>query len=107
MLTLNPKIPAWIEAEAKHLVVLTATHNVEKLRERRRPHGINVDIYHHSEGTDSYFCDVRRRYFRWAEVIEEASIKIACGQYLYTSVIEYQKNIHFIVSYCDPDPNLN
>jgi hypothetical protein len=108
MLTQAPKIPAWIDAEVKTLIVLTNTHNVEKLRERRaNPKGVNVDIYHHSAGTDSYFCDVRKRYLRWREILAEADMKIACGQYLFTAVIEYKEGLHFISSLTQPNPSDN
>jgi len=108
MVTANPKLPAWIEAEIKFLATLTANHNVEKLRQRRsRPNGVNVDIYHHSAGTDSYFCDVRKKYLRWKEVMSEADSKVACGQYLFTSVIEHKAGVHFISSQTMPDPSHN
>ena len=97
MITASPKIPAWIQAEIQHLATLTASHNIAKLRERReRPQGFNLDIYHHSEGTDSYFCDIRKRYVTWKQITTEADQKIACGQYLYTAVIEYKEGIHFV-----------
>lgn len=108
MLINDPSIPAWITAEIKTLVVLTHTHQVDLLRERRdNPKGINIDIYHHSAKTDSYFCDIRKRYFRWSEILEEADIKIACGQYLFTSVIEYKADVHFISSKTAPRPSEN
>jgi len=108
MLTQALKLPGWIDAEVNYLVALTKAHNTEKLRERRaNPRGVNVDLYHHSDGFDSYFCDIRKRYFTWKQVMQEAEQKIACGQYLYTAVIEYKEGIHFVSSATDPNPNLN
>jgi len=87
---------------------LTNNHNVEKLRERRqRPNGVNVDIYYHSVGTDSYYCDIRKRYFRWKEVMAEADTKVACGQYLFTAVIEHKPGVYFISSSTSPKPSDN
>lgn len=103
MLTQNPKIPAWIDAEIKFLIALTEAHNLEKLRERRaNPKGVQVQIYHHSKGTDSYFCDVHKSYITWKQLNEEANQKVAYGQlgtpvvYLYTAIIEYKEGVHFV-----------
>jgi len=108
MLIDDPSIPAWIAKETIVLAIMTETHNVEMLRDRRdHPRGVNVDIYHHSAGTDSYFCDSRKKYMRWSEIMEEADIKIGCGQYLFTSVIEYKAGVHFISSKTSPKPTDN
>jgi hypothetical protein len=99
MLTQKPKIPAWIDAEIKTLAIMTETHNVEMLRLRRsNPKGVNVDIYYHSAGTDSYYCDIRKSYFTYKEIMEQADQKTGCGQYLFTAIIKYQAGMHIISS---------
>ncbi len=96
MLIQSHKVPAWIEGEIRMLQEYTNTFNTEKLRERRaNPKGVNVDIYHHSDGSALYYCDQTRQYLSWQEIIDQATQKIGCGQYLFTAVLEYKSGICF------------
>lgn len=92
----DPKVPKYFRKMSKLILKLWAERNIEKLREiRDSKTNIKLRIYHHSEGTDSYFCDKRSRYFTWAQVDQEVNDETSKGEYTMTVVMPYKANIMF------------
>jgi predicted HD phosphohydrolase len=108
MNNLTELLPKHIQRQVRYLHRLTRDHNIEKLRQLRRlGTDVIIEIFHHSVGTDSYFCDVEKRYFTWSDITKRTTASIKKGDTLFTAVIEYVDKIHFISATTAPDPNLN
>jgi len=104
----DPKVPKDFRKHARQLAALCANLNIEKLRAfRERSKRYKVDIYHHSEGTDSYFHDVEGRYYTWSEVEAIDSLRMARGERFSTIVLPYRAGIVFTKSSILKDPSLN
>lgn len=92
----DPKVPKYFRKMSKLILKLWSERNIEKLRSiRDSKTNIKLRIYHHSEGTDSYFCDKRSRYFTWSEVDQEVNDETMKGEYTMTLVMPYKSNVMF------------
>lgn len=92
----DPKVPKYFRKMSKLILKLWQERNLEKLRAiRDSKTNIRLRIYHHSAGTDSYFCDKRSRYFTWAEAEKEVNQETLKGEYTMTVIFPYRANMAF------------
>ncbi|TKC01230.1 hypothetical protein [Pedobacter cryotolerans] len=81
---------------SKLVTKLWSEGNIVKLREIRDSKcNLKLRIYHHSQGTDSYYCDLSSKYLTWAEVDDLAAKSLANGEKSMTIVIPYKAGIFF------------
>ena len=92
----DAKVPKYFRKMAKLILKLWAEQKLDKLREiRDSGTNIKLRIYHHSAGTDGYFCDVKARYFNWQQVEDFVNEKTKKGEYTMTIVMPYKANVFF------------
>lgn len=104
----NKKVPKAFKKKARLIAELWASNKIEKLRELRDSStNFKIYIYHHSEGTDSYYDDITGKYFTWERVSAMDSAKLENGEHFATVVIPYRAGIIFTKSSLLSNPSLN
>ena len=108
-ISINDKsVPKVIRKKAKLIAELWTKGKFDKLRELRDSSlNFRIYIYHHSQGTDSYFDDIEGRYYTWAQVEAMDSIRLDAGQHFSTVVIPYKAGVIFHKSSLLKNPSLN
>ena len=102
------QVPKVIRSKAKLVRKLWQEFNVIKLRELRdSSNTVEINIYHHSFGMDSYYHDVEGRYYTWAQLNSIAAAKMENGKTVLTVVMPYKSGIVFHKSSLAPHPSLN
>jgi len=87
---------------------LWSSGKLQELRALRdSTQNLQIQIYHHSQGTDSYFHDIEGRYYTWSDVESTTRAKTEAGEHLMCVVMEYKPGRIFIRSTLMPSPNLN
>ncbi|MGN7203937.1 hypothetical protein ACTHQF_06655 [Pedobacter sp. SAFR-022] len=107
--SINDKsVPKVIRKKAKLIAELWKKNKIDKLRElRESSKNFGIHIYHHSQGTDSYYHDTEGRYYAWAQIEAMDLLRLNNGEHFSTVVIPYKAGIHFIKSSLAPNPILN
>ena len=107
--SINDKsIPKVFRKRAKLIGELWANGKFDKLRKLRdTSNNFGIHIYHHSQGTDSYYHDTEGRYYTWAEVEAMDARRLDNGEMFSTVVIPYKAGIHFTKGSMAPNPSLN
>ncbi len=104
----HPSVPKYIKRQAKLVFDLWSKNKIEELRALRdSSKRLEINIYHHSAGTDSYYHDIEGRYYTWAEIQAINAKKLDCGQYFSTVVIAHKEGVIFRKSSLSPNPSLN
>jgi hypothetical protein len=94
--------------KAKLIGELWANGKIDKLQELRdNSRNFGIYIYHHSQGTDSYYHDINGKYYTWAQVEVMDAKRLNNGEHFSTVVIPYKADIHFRKSSLSPNPSLN
>ena len=92
----DPSVPKYFRKMSKLVLKLWKEHNINKLRQiRNSKSNLKLFIYHHSEGTDSYFCDKEARYFTWQQVEALANESLAKDEKSMTVVLPYKSGVFF------------
>jgi hypothetical protein len=107
--SINDKsVPKVIRRKAKLIAKLWANNKIDKLRQlRESSKNFSIYIYHHSQGTDSYFDDIEGRYYTWAQIEAMDAHKLDAGEMFSTVVIPYKPGFFFSKSSLQPNPSLN
>jgi hypothetical protein len=108
-ISINDKsVPKVIRRKAKLIAELWAKGKFDKLRALRdSSRSFDIQIYHHSQGTDSYYHDTEGRYYTWAQIEAMDARRLDAGEHFSTVVIPYKAGIHFTKSSLAPNPSLN
>jgi len=100
--------PKVIRKKAKQVLKLWKEFNVIKLRELRDSSTtVEINIYHHSMGTDSYFHDLGGKYYSWEKIESITAAKMESGKTVLTVVMPYKSGMLFHKSSLAPHPSLN
>jgi hypothetical protein len=106
-ITIN-QAPKVVRNKAKLVRKLWREGNLTKLRELRDlSKNMEIIIYHHSFGTDSYYHDIEGRYYTWNQIQHMSNTKLDAGKTFLTVVMPYKSGIHFTKSSLSPSPSLN
>jgi hypothetical protein len=101
-------VPKAFRKKAKQISRLLANNDIAKLKELRdSSKTFGIYIYHHSQGTDSYFDDIAGKYLTWDQVVARDAEKLNNGEHFATVVIPYKAGIIFIKGSLSPNPSLN
>lgn len=101
-------VPRAFKKKVKQISRLLANKDVAKLKKLRDgSKNFGIYIYHHSQGTDSYFNDITGKYLSWDEVVSIDKDKLNKGEHFATVVIPYRAGIVFYRSSLSPNPSLN
>jgi len=104
----HPDVPKPLRNKAKLVRKLWKNFNVIKLREvRDSSKSAEINIYHHSFGTDSYYHDLEGKIYTWEQIQESTNIKMDAGLVVMTVVMPYRAGIVFYKSSIAPHPSLN
>jgi hypothetical protein len=97
-LSINDKsVPKVFRKRAKLVGELWAKRKIDKLRELRdSSRNFGIYIYHHSQGTDSYFHDIEGRYYTWGQIEAIDSQRLNNGEMFSTVVIPYKPGVMFV-----------
>jgi hypothetical protein len=68
-------------------------HKIRLLRDSSK--SIEILIYHHSAGTDSYFHDTEARYYSWEDIQVMSENKLENGENFMVVVMPYKSGVHF------------
>lgn len=91
------EVPKVIRKKARRIVALHERKDIPGLRALRDSStNFEIIIYHHSQGTDSYYHDTERRYYSWAEIEQMTDSKLKEHKYFAVVVIEYKPGILFV-----------
>jgi hypothetical protein len=101
-------LPKPLRKKAKQVLKLWSAGKLHDLRALRdSTQNLQIQIYHHSQGTDSYFHDIEGRYYTWSEVESSPRAKTEAGEHLMCVVMEYKPGRTFIRGSLTPSPILN
>lgn len=108
-ISINDKsVPKVIRRKAKLIAELWTKGKFDKLRELRdSSKNFGIHIYHHSQGTDSYYHDTEGRYYTWAQIEAMDLQRLNNGEHFSTVVIPHKAGYFFHRSSLAPDPSLN
>ena len=56
---------------------------------------LKIDLYHHSEGTESYYHDSEKRYYTEKQIADRADKLLGKGEWQISVVLPYKANIIF------------
>lgn len=114
MLKANPisinhsDVPKPLRNKAKLVRKLWKDFNVIKLREvRDSSKSVEINIYHHSLGTDSYYHDTEGTIYTWEQISLSSSLKMDNGETVITVVMPYRAGVLFYKSSIAPHPSFN
>jgi|GEM_PF-3039157 len=91
-------VPKVIRKKARRIVELHERKDILGLRALRDSStNFEINIYHHSQGTDSYYHDTERQYYRWTEIeqLTESKLKEP-NKYFAVVVLEYKPGVLFV-----------
>ena len=93
----DPKeIPLVVKNKLLLIDVLTKMRDVPALRALRdKSTDIKIGLYHHSEGTLSFYNDQEKRYYTEQQIIKAADESLKKGEWLINVVIPYKANVVF------------
>ena len=104
----DPGVPKVFRKKAKLVMRLLAANNIDGLRKLRdTSSSFGVELYFHSQGTDSYFYDGDGKYYTWKQVEARAAAKLDNGDHFATAVIPFKSGVYFTKSSIAPDISLN
>lgn len=104
----DKNVPKVFRKRAKLISELWAKGKFDKLRELRdSSRNFGIYIYHHSQGTDSYFHDAEGRYYTWAQIEAMDAQRLNNGDMFSTVIIPYKAGIYFTKGSLAPNHSLN
>jgi hypothetical protein len=93
----DPSIPKMVRRKMKLVMDLWKKHDLTRLRQvRDSSTNLKINIYHNSIGTDSYYHDTEKRYYRWDEVMKLADVSLKQGEKLMSVVLPYKPGVMFV-----------
>jgi hypothetical protein len=89
-------VPKLIRRKIALIEDLCKKRDVARLRQLRdNSKDLKIDLYHHSEGTASYFHDTEKRYYTELEITKRADEMLGKGEWSISVVLPYKANILF------------
>lgn len=90
------QMPKLIRRKVALIENLCKKRDVSRLRQLRdNSRDLKIDIYHHSQGTESYFHDTDKRYYTEPQIAERADEMLGKGEWSISVVLPYKANIIF------------
>jgi len=90
------EVPKIIRRKLAFIEDLCKKRDIPRLRQLRDySRDLKIDIYHHSEGTESYYHDTEKRYYTEPEIAARADESLGKGEWSISVVLPYKANIIF------------
>ena len=93
---IDVKMPKLVRRKVALIQDLCKKRDVPRLRQLRdNSKDLVIDIYHHSEGTLSYYHDTDKRYYTEQEITMRADEKLNKDEWCISVVVPYKAGIVF------------